>query len=114
MSLETLGQLRRDGERPSGVLKVVVGKRVPAVDGDVDVIAVPMDAQPQHMDWRPVVGLPLVLLVCDGATALAERVFDALIAAKCKPIGAVWSDVVVTSDEPTKPVLRRMWRTLCQ
>lgn len=113
MSLESLRQLRRAGERPSGVVKVVVGKRLPDVDGDVDVITVPADAQPQHMDWRPVIGLPLVLLVCEGATALAERTFDALMAAKCLPVGAVWGDATVTSDQPSKPVLRRMWELLC-
>lgn len=113
MSLETLRQLRREGVKPDGAIKVVVGHRVPAVDGDADVIALPMDAQPHHMDWRPVVGLPVVLLVCDGATALAERVFDALMAVKCQPIGAVWRDVVVTTDHPTEPVLRKLWSALC-
>lgn len=113
MSLESLRALRRDGVRPPGVLKVVVGKRVPVVEGDADVIAVPPDAQPHHMDWRPVIGMPLVLLVCEGADPLAERVFDALMAAKCNPVGAVWRDVVVTTDHPTRPVLKKLWEVLC-
>lgn len=113
MSLQALADLRRSGVKPSGPIKVVVGKLVPAVDGYADIVAVPADAQPQHMDWRPLIGLPAVLLVCNGATPLAERVFDSMVAAKCSPIGAAWNDAVVTSDEPTKPVLRRMWEVLC-
>lgn len=113
MSLKTLAALRRGGEKPTGPIKVIVGRLHPAVDGDADVIVVPPDAQPQHMDWRPVIGLPTVLLVCNGANVLAERVFDALMAAKCLPIGGVWNEFVSTTDEPTRPVLRRMWEVLC-
>lgn len=113
MSLDALRQLRRQGERPTHVF-VVVGKRLPALNDSPRVVAVSTGDQPAQMDWRPVVGLPVALFVCPGADLdLAERTFDAMTVAKCEPIGAVWPDVVVTTDEARKPILRQMWELLC-
>ncbi len=113
MSLEALRELRQHGEKPSGVIKIVIGQRSPAVDEYADVIAVLPTDQPQHMDWRPVVGLPLVLLICDGASTLADKVLTAVMAAGGKPLGASWSDDSTSTDEAIRPTLRRMWRLLC-
>ncbi len=114
MSLETLRQMGRDGGKPTGILKIVVGKRLPSVSDSADVIAVDLSDQPQHMDWRAVVGLPAALFVCPGADTHAEKVFDALMAAGCRPIGAAWCDVAVSTDEPTQSVLSKFWSALCR
>lgn len=112
MSLLTLRDLRRSGRKPDGIVKVVVGKRSSAEDRP-DVIAVAPEDRAQFLDWRAAVGLPFALFVCDGATAQAEQVFDALLAANAKPAGACWRDGAVTADEPTAQTLKRMWEALC-
>jgi hypothetical protein len=113
MSLSALRTLRVNHAKPEGVVKVVVGKRLKSVDSRPDVITVRTAPELRGMDLRPVIGLPVVLFVCDGFTPLAEQAFDALIAAGAQPIGAVWRDVAVTSHEPSKPALRRAWESLC-
>lgn len=112
MSLETLRHLRRNGERPDAVVKVVIGKRHAAIEASPDVVTVLALDQPAFIDWRPLVGLPVVLFVCDGANDLGERVLDCVKAAGCKLLGAVWSDVEV-APEVAKPALQKMWRVLC-
>lgn len=112
MSLDTLRALRRSGSRPDGLLKVVVGRHSTAGERP-DVIAVAPEDRAQFLDWRAVVGLPFALFVCDGATAQAEQVFDALLTVNAKPAGACWRDGAVTADEATAPTLQRMWEALC-
>lgn len=113
MSLHSLRQHRLQGSVPAGVVKVVVGKRLPAINARPDVIAVDAPDQPALMDWRPVVGLPLALFVCRGADPLAERVLDALMPAGCRLLGSAWHDAIESTDEAIKPVLHRMWEALC-
>lgn len=112
MSLSTLRELRLSGAKPDGIVKVVVGKRTPA-DSRPDVVSVTSEDRPHLMDWRPLVGLPAAVFVCRGADDLAERTFDAITAAKCKPSGACWHDGPVSDDEPSRPILKRMWEALC-
>jgi hypothetical protein len=113
MSLAALRTLRVNHAKPEGVVKVVVGRRIPSVASRPDVISVRTAPELRGMDLRPVIGLPVALFVCDGFTPLAEQAFDALLAAGAMPIGAVWRDEVVTSHEPAKPALRRAWEALC-
>jgi hypothetical protein len=113
MTLQALRQVRLQGGKPSSLVKVVVGKRVPALESQPDLITVTDSDRPALMDWRPVVGLPVVLFVCRGADLLGEAVLDALVPAGCRLEGAAWWDATVSTDEETKPVLHRMWDLLC-
>jgi hypothetical protein len=115
MSLDALRKLRRRGEKPWGLVKIVIGKPAPyGIERDVpEVISVTSQDQPDLMDWRAVFGLPLALFVCNGSDELAERVLTAVVAAGAQLVGAAWSDVATSTDEAIKPVLRRMWEQLC-
>lgn len=112
MSLDSLRQLRRQGEKPDSIVKVVIGRRHPVFEGAPDVVTVAAPDQPMFMDWRPVVGLPVAIFVCDDCSDLGERVFDAIKAAGGKFLGVVWRDTAL-APEPAQPVLNKMWRTLC-
>lgn len=114
MSLDTLRQLRRAGGKPEAFVKVVVGKALPpTLASRPDMIAIRPEEQPQLLDWRPVVGLPFSLLVCEGVTDQAERTFDALIAAGGQPYGACWRDGAHSTNETVREILPRMWELLC-
>lgn len=113
MSLDSLRDLRRSGSSPDVIVKVVVGRRIPALEASPDVITILPADQPALLDLRPIVGLPLALFVCPGSDELAESTLDALLAAGGRVHGAAWSDATCTTDEPTKPVLHRMWELLC-
>jgi hypothetical protein len=111
MSLSMLRDLRLDGQRPA-LVKLAIGAKRP-LDDRPDLIALGADAQPERMDWRPLIGLPVALFVGDGHGDVAQRAFESAVAAGALPIGAAWSDVEVSTDEAIKPSLRRMWEVLC-
>lgn len=111
MSLESLRQYRRQGQRPS-LVKLVVGASAAVGDGP-DLIAISADARADRMDWRAVIGLPLALFVADGADAAGEQAFDAAVAAGAQPLGACWRDGAVSTNEEVRAILPRMWEVLC-
>jgi hypothetical protein len=113
MSLDALRELRRSHAKPDSLLKVIVGKRAPDFDTRPEVISVVEADQPALMDWRPVLGLPLALFVCQGAEALAVPVAEAAVAAGAHLQGSAWHDSETCTDEAIKPVLRQMWEVLC-
>lgn len=111
MSLETLRELRRSGSKPDAVVKVVVGRRT--ADERPDVICLTASDRPAFMDWRAVIGLPVVLFTLDGFNDLGEQALDAIVAAGGRVIAGTWRDATVTTDEAIKPTLHRMWEALC-
>jgi hypothetical protein len=113
MSLEALRQMRRAGDKPSGIVKVVVGRRLPVFESDADVITIAGADQPQFMDWRAVVGLPVALFVAPEGWEVGEQAYDALRAAGAKVLGVAWRDTTI-APEAAAPVLHRMWGVLCR
>lgn len=111
MSLDALRELRRAGSRPDSVVKVVVGRRT--ADDRPDVICLTASDRPALMDWRAVIGLPVVLFTLDGFNDLGEQTLDAIRAAGGFVIAGAWRDGSVTTDEAIKPTLHRMWEALC-
>jgi hypothetical protein len=113
MSLQALSELRRNRQRPAGIVKVVVGKP-PHLDDRVAVIVVTPTDRPAFMDWRPLVGLPIALFTADGHEVLGTQTLDALQAASVHLVGSAWRETTLSLDEAHKPVLHRMWELLCQ
>jgi hypothetical protein len=116
LSLQTLAQLRRQRARPDGVVKLVVVDGVhPAIAARPDVVVVVPGDQPDLMDWRPLVGLPTILLVSKAADlAQAERAFDAAVRAGAAFHGSGWCDLETCTDERAAPLIRKLWDALCQ
>jgi hypothetical protein len=112
MSLQALASLRRERQRPSGVVMVVVGK-APNLDDRPDVVVITPADKPSFLDWRPIVGLPIALFTVDGHEALGTQTLDALQAANAQLVASVWRETTLTLEEAHKPVLHRMWELLC-
>lgn len=112
MTLQALADTRRAGMKPDGIVKVVIGRRSTA-DDRPDVICVTAADRPAFMDWRAVIGLPVVLFTLDGFNDLGEQTLDAVRAAGGLVIAGAWRDSIVTTDEAIKPMLHRMWEVLC-
>ncbi len=76
MSLTAIRNTRMAGQRPALVF-VVIGPHAPVHD-DNTLVLVADDDRPEAMDWRPLVGLPVVLIQPAARPALAQRAIDAM------------------------------------
>jgi hypothetical protein len=87
MSLESLRALRLQGNRPNAPVTVMVGMK-PRLDDNEGTVVIPAHAAPSIMDFRPLMGLWVVLVVADGCADLALKTLDAMVAAGAKVFGA--------------------------
>lgn len=109
MSLETLTRLRQSGRSPAA-LWVVVGNCPKSIRELPDTIAV--DANPDSMDWRPVVGLHVDVFDLSDDPMLLLRTMDAIEAAKPKCIGVACNEGVLGLSEQHERVMTGIWRHL--
>lgn len=112
MSLDTLRDLRLSRSKPTATLKLVAGPVPDYLAWWPDVIGV--TESPERMDWRPVVGLPLAVLVADGYVDIGSRAFDCAMAAGCIPVGVAFRDGGHSIDDAARAPLHRLWELVCQ
>ena len=91
MSLQALRTLRLQGSRPHAPVTVMVGMK-PSGDDDASVVVIPASAHPSIMDFRPLTGLWVVLVIAEDSFDLALKTLDAMVAAGAKVFGASLPD----------------------
>ena len=118
MSLPTLRNLRLQGQRPADVVAVLIGQRPKWKDDSAALVVISDDAQPCLMDFRPLVGLWVVLVMAHDNYQLASKTLAAIEAAGAKIFGAALPcGVYPCTKNPTQEhhrVLRETWNLLCQ
>lgn len=101
MSLAAIRNMRMQRQKPDSVIWVVVGPVPKHFAHDIDVVAVPAGSEPEFMDWRPLVGLPVALFDAVGAPHLSLKVMEALKAANVRFMGFASKTLVVPfNDKP--------------
>ena len=89
MSLEAIRQLRRRGQKPDGVVLVLLGDRPRWLDDDASLVVIRPADEPRFMDWRPMVGLWAAVFTADNQPpARTLSVLNALEGAGAKFFGA--------------------------
>jgi len=86
MSLHDIRAMRMARKKP-GIVWVVVGALRRDFQGDQIIVEVKPDAQISLIDWRPLVGLPVVIFATQSLPALTARVLTALEAAGARLFG---------------------------
>jgi hypothetical protein len=117
MSLDTIRQMRRAGQKPE-VVYVVIGEVAKRPrEGDSGYVWVRAYDHPALMDWRPLVGLLTVVVTTQPLPHLTIAVLDALHAASAKLFGAADTTGVYPllegADDEHAALLRRTWEALC-
>ncbi len=108
MSLESLRELRRTGYRPEAVLVIVGKTKLPTDDPNTVVV------DRFGVDLRPLVGMPVFVLILDVATTLATHVIDGLQGVNAALLGASChaGEVGATADHAEFARSYRRW--LCE
>lgn len=117
MSLQTLRELRMNGARPAAPITVFVGDK--RHQDSPDLVTVTPGANPASMDWRPVIGLCVLVVVQSKAyRQTVGRIIDELERIDgVKVFGVAEPDAVFPmlsgADDKHKIALEREWRALC-
>lgn len=118
MSLESLRNLRRAGRKPDAVVKIIVGPKPNWLDDTAAVVHIRPDATPEDMDWRPTIGMWVVVFLTGNDRALGARVLACLEAAKAKVYGAADLEgtypCIADATERHHKNLRQSMELLCQ
>lgn len=118
MSLDSIRKLRLAGQKPSGVVTVLLGQRPRwFADDATSVIVRPVD-DPRLMDWRPLVGLWVAVFVAGTQPDRFLALLQALEAAGVKFFGAADEagtyPLVVDATDQHHNNLYRTWVALCR
>lgn len=112
MSLQDLREMRLQRQRPSTVITVFIGKRPKWKNDGPTLVVIPADATPSLMDFRPLVGLWVALVLANDDYALAGKVLDALKAAGAKIFGAAYPcGIYPCVENPTQDHHRVLFET---
>jgi hypothetical protein len=117
MSLDTLRDLRRAGSKPDAPVKVILGTRHTWLQEWPDMVLLRESDNPSLMDWRPLVGLPVVILAQTNDAARTLSVVEAVIAAGARLLGAVDPDGSYPIEErgsDTHRLFKKTWEAVCQ
>jgi hypothetical protein len=87
MSLQDIRAMRLAGQKPQGVVAVVVGEVNPLFAGDPLIVQVRAHEQPAFADWRPLVGCWVAVYHQGRNWHLMDAVIDALTNAGAKLYG---------------------------
>jgi hypothetical protein len=114
MSLEALRDLRRQGGRPDAPVILLIGTKPAWLADDCRVVCLPATATPESIDFRPLFGLWVAVLLTEPLNALAGKVLAAMEAVQAKVYGLALADGSVHLGilEPTEEHtlnLRRTW-----
>lgn len=118
MSLDAIRTLRRAGQKPSGVVTILLGERPRWLEDDATVVVVRPADDPRLMDWRPLVGLwvatfsrglqPERLLgVLAGLESVGAKLFGAADASGAYPM-------TLGAGEEHRRNLQSTWELLCR
>ena len=118
MSLSAIRELRMQGQRPSAVVTVLIGP-VPRWKTEQEaLVVIPAGVEPGLMDFRPLVGLWVALVLIGDDYELAGKTLDALKGCGAKLFGAAYPDGTYPCvAEPTREhhrVLRETRELLCR
>lgn len=117
MSLEAIRDLRMHGQKPFGVVNVLIGRRPKSVHDDRALVVVRAKDDPRFMDWRPVVGLCVAVFAQQQDPMRMLAVLEALEQAGAQFFGtadpAGTFPMLVGADGQHHRVLRQMWEALC-
>ncbi len=122
MSLQDIRAMRIAGQKPQGVVTVVIGELPKAFRGDALVIQVKPSDQPAFSDWRPLVGCWVAVYNVARNWPQMDSVIEALDKAGAKLYGFVHEGVgypLAIADTPkteqrAAACLRGQWELLCQ
>jgi hypothetical protein len=118
MSLKVIRQLRRHGQKPSGVITVLAGQAPRWLEDDAGVVVVRAADDPRFMDWRPLVGLWVAVFSAHQEPARMLALLEALHQVGVKFYGMVdHTGAYPTVLEPTERHelnLQRTWEALCR
>ena len=114
MSLSALLKLRLQGKRPAGPVTVLVGKRPNWREDDETLVVIAPTAEPNLMDFRPLVGLWTTLVVLGDNYQHAGRVLAAIDAAGAKLFGAAANNGQMIVDSGAKTKAAEAFETLAQ
>jgi hypothetical protein len=118
MSLQSLKDLRMSGHKPSGVVHIVFSDKPLQIDDSPALVVIRSTDEPQFMDLRPLVGLPVALYSRSADADQFLRLLDVLESLKCKFFGAVTQDFVLPMLKGATPrhaeLLTQSWKSLCQ
>jgi len=117
MSLQTLRELRMTGARPAAPVTIFIGDK--RHEDRPDLVTVAPGTNPALMDWRPVIGLCVLVVVQSKAyRQTVGRIIDELERIDgVKVFGVAEPDAVFPmlagADDKHKIALEREWTALC-
>lgn len=118
MSLEAIRDLRRAGQKPTGVVQVLIGRWPKWLEDDMHLVVIRPKDDPRFMDWRPLVGLSVAVFSAETKPARTLAVLEAIEAAGAKFFGAADPNGVypmtVGAGQAHEAVLHASWRALCR
>ena len=118
MSLPSLRNLRLQGQRPAHVVTVLIGNRPDWREDDASLVVIRETDQPALMDFRPLVGLGVVLVMTVDNYPLASKTLAAIEAVGVKLFGAALPCGAYPCLENSTPEHKRLlsatWNSLCQ
>ena len=112
MSLDSLRRLRMDGQRPASV-NVIVGKPPAWFEADRPTVVV-IDRDPNTLDLRPLVGLPIHLTDIQPNADLLLKALDATQALGVQVLGACSEAGACGCSPEHEAAMRRYRENLCQ
>lgn len=118
MSLDTLRDLRRRGQKPADVLTVVIGQKPRWMDDEPALVVVRAADDPRFMDWRPTVGLWVAVFDLAGDPARFLAVLAGLHDAGVKFFGAANPlgvyPMTLNPGPAHEASLAKTWELLCR
>lgn len=113
MALDTLRDLRRQGQRPGPPVLVVIGPVPADAQESPRLVRISEGARIADMDFRPLVGLWVAVLMTAPLYDLAMQLLDAMQDAEAKPYGFVTHDghVTLSIANPTPEHELNLYRT---
>jgi len=117
MSLQTLRELRMTGARPAAPVTIFIGDK--RHEDRPDLVTVAPGTNPALMDWRPVIGLCVLVVVQsrDYHQTVIQLIDELSQIDGVRFFGFAEPDEVfptlMGADEQHKKALRRTWESLC-
>jgi hypothetical protein len=113
MSLQHLTAMRIGGKAPRTIW-ILVGNIPKWIDDDHQYIQILPSDKPQHIDFRSLVSLNVVIFEIGQHESLLLQTIKAIESAKPKEISIACNDGIVGISEKHEDVLRKALRLLCQ
>ncbi|MES1979576.1 MAG: hypothetical protein V4451_16155 [Pseudomonadota bacterium] len=120
MSLQDIRAMRLAGQKPQGVIAVVVGQVNPLFIGDPLIVQVRAHDQPTFTDWRPLVGCWVAVYNAARTFTQMDAVMEALEKAGAKFYGFAHegkgyclANTDPITEKKAAACLRQEWELIC-